>query len=72
MKVFVQIINTNTGVSQYGMIEEPVKKGFEIANAVKHFGVDLSNINWILESDENNFKFGIVEDTSKTVSILTI
>ena len=32
MKVFIQIVDAKTGISQHGMIEEPVIKGKEIEN----------------------------------------
>ena len=44
MKVFVQVIDTRTGVYQTGMIEENVIEGKEIENALLHFGV--SDIKW--------------------------
>ena len=34
MKVFIQVIDMIRGISQYGMIEEPVVKGKEIDNAL--------------------------------------
>lgn len=46
MKVFVQIIDKQTGISQYGMIEESISKGFEIANALGHFGVNINTVKW--------------------------
>ena len=44
MKVFVQIVDKQTGISQYGMIEESIQKGFEIANAIGHFGININNV----------------------------
>lgn len=44
MKVFVQIIDKQTGISQYGMIEKSISKGFEIANALGHFGVNINTV----------------------------
>ena len=72
MKVYVQVVDTTTGVYQTGMIDEPVRKGFEIKNAIEHF--TSSNINWIskTESDEIISKTGKVEGTTKIVSIIAI
>ena len=71
MKVFVQVIDTRTGISQNGMIEESTEKGFEIANALGHFGVEINTINWLFEYS-NSFigKFGHVKDTTKVVSVI--
>lgn len=70
-KVAVMIVDTKTGVSQFGVIEEPVQEGFEIENALRHFGVDRGHI--IFES-ENNSKIstGYVEETTKVVSIVVV
>ena len=46
MRVFVQIVDTKSGISQTGMIEEPVVKGQEIQNAIKHFGVIYGEVTW--------------------------
>lgn len=45
-KVYVQIVDTLTGISQTGMIEEPVKESLEIENAIKHFGVIYGEVSW--------------------------
>ena len=74
MKVFVQVIDTRNGISQYGMIEEPIQKGFEVANALEHFGVNINTIEWIHEHSKNNFrtKMGEIKDTTKIVNIVVI
>ena len=70
MKVFVQIVDKQTGISQYGMIEESIQKGFEIANAIGHFGININNVKWKYNQDSE--KVGIVEDTIKIINIVTI
>ena len=75
MKVFVQIVDTKTGIYQTGGIEEPVKEGFEIINALAHFGI--RDVNWITKGTEwieGNFQYGIgtITDTTKIVSVITI
>ena len=72
MKVFVQVIDTRTGVYQTGMIEENVIKGKEIENALLHFGV--SNIKWkpVNQIENANNYFGEVTNTTKVVSVITL
>lgn len=70
MKVFVQVIDTYSGISQHGMIEEPVVKGKEIDNALAHFGVSYNNVNWIYK--DKKLKYGEVEGTSKIVTSVTL
>ena len=72
MKVYIQVIDTITGVYQTGMIDEPVQKGYEIKNAIEHF--TSSNINWISETEYNKIisKTGKVEGTTKVISIIAI
>ena len=69
MKVFVEIVDLNSGISQYGMIEEPIQKGFEIANAIGHFGVNINEVEWENRTDLHSF--GRVKDTTKVVSVIT-
>ena len=74
MKVYVQVIDIKTKIYQTGMIEEPVINGKEIENALLHFGVSYAHIRWYntvsLENADN--RFGVVEGTTKVVSIVTI
>ena len=46
MKVSVMIVDTVNEITQYGTIEEPIKKGFEVANALEHFGVNIKSVTW--------------------------
>ncbi len=69
MKVFVQVIDMIRGISQYGMIEEPVVKGKEIDNALAHFGVSYGSVNWLYK---DKVKYGEIEGTSKIVTVVTI
>lgn len=66
MKVFLQVIDTKTGIYQVGMIEEPVIKGKEVDNALAHFGVTYGNVDWVNEN------FGKVEGTSKVVTVVKV
>ena len=74
MKVFVQVINITNGVYQQGMIDEPVKKGLEVANALGHFGVDINTVNWISTDSSENWesKFGVINNTTKVVTITSL
>ena len=70
-KVVVMIVDTKTGVSQFGVIEEPVQEGFEIENALRHFGVDRGHV--IFESENNDkISTGYVEETTKVVSVVVV
>ena len=71
-RVFVQIVDIKTGGYQFEMIQEPVKSGSEVLNALKHFGID--DVNWT-NTNANDLweaKFGIVEGTNKIVTIIII
>lgn len=74
MKVFVQIIDTITGIYQTGMIDENVVKGKEIENALLHFGVHEREMTWLNTCNVNNVctKFGQIEGTSKIVNTIII
>jgi hypothetical protein len=74
MKIYIQIVDTNTGIYQTGMIEEPVMHGKEIENALMHFGVSYAHIKWHSKNQLLNIgnNFGEVEGTSKVVSIVTL
>ena len=74
MKVYVQIVDTKTGIFQSGMIEESTKSGFEIQNALAHFGVLPSEINWTFDKEYTNsfVRCGEVPNTTKVVNIVGI
>lgn len=74
MKVFVQIVDTKTGIYQSGMIDEPVKPGFEIANAIGHFGVNYNSVDWIFTQDKQHpiIKYGEIRETSKVINVIMI
>ena len=74
MKVYIQVIDTNTGVYQTGMIDEPVLLGSEVKNALLHFGVNYGHIKWHSQNKLSNISdsFGEVENTSKVVTVVTI
>ena len=63
-RVYVQVVDTKTGICQNGSIEEPVIEGQEIANALKHFGVSYKNVEW------ENPNYGKVTGTYKVVSVI--
>lgn len=70
-KVAVMIVDTRTGVSQFGVVEEPVEEGYEVDNALKHFGVDRGHV--VFESDESGkMSTGYVEETTKVVSVVVV
>lgn len=68
MKVYLQIVDSNTGIYQCGMIEEPVIKNQEIANALGHFGIQIGSLSWIFKNE----KYGIaeVDGTSKICTLI--
>ena len=77
-KVYVQIVDTLTGISQTGMIEEPVKENLEIENAIKHFGVIYGEVTWnsnFINNDvANNPRLltGYVEGVNKIVNVIAL
>lgn len=74
MKVFVQVINVKDGVYQQGMIDEPIKKGLEVANALGHFGIDINTVEWTSTDATEDYesKFGAVIDTTKIVTVTSL
>ena len=74
MKVFVQVINIKDGVYQQGMIDEPIKKGLEVANALGHFGIDINTVEWTSTDATEDYesKFGAVKDTTKIVTVTSL
>ena len=66
------------GIHQSGMIEEPVKEGFEVANAVKHFGIVYGEISWeekVLENNSaNSFTImrGRVDNAYKVINVIVL
>ena len=74
MKVYVQVINITNGIYQQGMIDEPIKKGLEVANALGHFGIDINTVEWTSTDATENYesKFGAVKDTTKIVTVTSL
>lgn len=68
MKVNIQVVDKKTGICQFGSIDEQVKEGLEIENALKHFGLSYGYIEW--EFNNDTFKIGKVQGTTKVVSII--
>ena len=54
MKVFIQIVDTRTGIHQSGMIDEHVIADQEIPNALSHFGVVYGTITWISKTEDDD------------------
>ena len=74
MKVYVQVINITNGIYQQGMIDEPIKKGLEIANALGHFGIDINTIEWTSTDATEDYesKFGAIKETTKIVTVTSL
>ncbi len=76
MKLYVQVINTKTNMYQHGMIEEPVAKGSEIPNALKHFGIIYGEVEWYNKIVDENLNVhllsGNVKGTTKVVNIIAV
>ena len=74
MKVFVEVINITNGIYQQGMIDEPVKKGLEVANALGHFGIDVNTIEWTSTDATEDYesKFGAIKETTKVVTVTSL
>lgn len=72
MKVYIQTVDTLTGIHQSGLINEPVQTGKEVENALLHFTSD--NIDWLMEGSNNTitYKIGLVRNTQKYVQIICI
>lgn len=70
--VYVQVVDIKSGICQHGKIEESITEGFEILNALKHFGVDA--VNWKFEQSNSSFsfKYGEVIDTTKVISVIIL
>lgn len=71
MKVYIQVVDTRTGIYQCGVIDEPVTKGLEINNALTHFGINPNDIKLVQHCNFASSYYGEVEGTTKVVSIIT-
>lgn len=75
MKTFVQIVDTSNGNYQHALIDEPIKEGYEVANAVAHL-VGHVKIDWnsdFIHKDLVNtprLMTGIISETNKVVNII--
>lgn len=74
MKIFVQVINVKDGIYQQGMIDEPIKKGLEVANALGHFGIDINTVEWTSTDATEDYesKFGAIKETTKVVTVTSL
>ena len=68
MKVFVQIVDKKSGSCQLILNDEPVQKGYEVINAIKHLGPNVCDIEWDINNEE--YKFGRIKDTTKVITIV--
>ena len=68
-KIYVQIVDTLKGIQQTGSIEEPVVKGAEIQNALKHFGINYGEVDW--DFSDNVRKSGKVSGTYIYINVIT-
>ena len=75
MNIKIQVIDTNTGISNYGSIEEPnIQKGLEIDHALRTFGITYATVKWI-RNDKlvlSTVMTGTVEKTSKVVIVVVL
>lgn len=67
--IYVQVVDKTTGIYQCGKIEEPVQKGFEIQNAIGHFGIKASEVEW-KHSEKESFAYGEVIGTNKCLTVI--
>jgi hypothetical protein len=74
MRVYVQVVDTRNGIFQAGMIEEKVAIGYEMDNAIKHFGIIYGEVDWKFtqKNDISLVKYGEVTGTSKVVNVITL
>ena len=78
MKIFIQVIDTRTGIYQTGMIDEAALPGQEIGNALMHFGVSYGTVIWDVKhdidflDDVKPYKTwtGHIDGTTKIVSLI--
>ena len=72
MKVYIQVVDTLTGIHQSGLINEPVQAGKEVENALLHF--TAAEVEWLTQGSNENlsYKVGRVKNTSKYVQIICI
>ena len=66
-EVYLQVIDTVTGIYQTGKIQESVLGEFSVQNALEHFGVSYGTVKWV--SKVNNFMCGEIEGTTKVVLV---
>jgi len=79
-RVFIQIVDTCTEISQNGTIEENIKDNnvLKLQDALSRFGINYHTVVWnenfTYEDICNNpmVMVGRVKETSKIVSIITI
>ena len=72
--VYIQVIDTSNGISQSGKIEEPVKEGVEVKNALMHFGIEYGHVKWLFTYTSSYYTTmtGEVEDTTKVVHVTVL
>ena len=77
MKIYIQVIDTRTGIYQTGMIDEHTVKGQEVVNALMHFGVSYGTVIWdvkvpvdMIQDNTYTIMTGRVDGTTKIVSVI--
>lgn len=67
-KVYIQIVDSSTGIYQTGGIQEPVSSSKEIENALLYFGIKEREVVW--ECTSEYCKIGKLEGSSKIISVI--
>lgn len=78
MKVFIQIVDSRTGIYQTAGIEEPVMNEKHVDNALAYFGLRYSDVEWLHSSDVSldsktaTLKSGKIRDTTKVINLIAV
>jgi len=75
MNIKIQVIDTQTGISSYGSIDEPnIQKGLEVDHALATFGITHATVKWIRNDSliSSTVMTGIVEKTAKIVIVVVL
>ena len=78
MKVFIQIVDSRTGIYQTAGIEESVMNEKHVDNALAYFGLRDGDIEWLNSSDISldaksaTLKSGKIRDTTKVINLIIV
>lgn len=78
MKVFIQIVDSRTGIYQTAGIEEPIMNDKHVDNALAYFGLRHGDIEWLnssnisLDSKSITLKSGKIIDTTKVINLIIV